>query len=148
ADARAMPFGNGAYKTIIYATGVIDFMGDEEEIGAILTEGRRIVSASGVMFVAFYRMSAATEKLLIRLGLLQNNVFHHKEVMEIYKLKPVQAITWVAKRGKVSFVRAAMLSLGSWGGSTWQERRNAFSMRRIFANEKNAHALVRAAPEQ
>src|SRR5215467_13670321 len=42
ADARDMPFGKGTYKTIIYATGVIDFMSDEEEIHAILTEGRRI----------------------------------------------------------------------------------------------------------
>ena len=68
--------------------------------------------------------------------------------MEIYKLKPVQAIAWVAERGKVSHARAAMLSFGSWAGSSWQERRNAFSMRRIFANEKNAPALIQAAPEQ
>src|SRR5438270_8700987 len=36
ADAKALPFGAGTYQTIIYATGVVDFMGDEEQIGVIL----------------------------------------------------------------------------------------------------------------
>src|SRR5438552_11624689 len=40
ADARALPFGAGTYETIIYATGVVDFMGDEDRIGAILHEAR------------------------------------------------------------------------------------------------------------
>jgi len=34
ADARAMPFGGGTYETLIYATGVVDFIGDEEQINA------------------------------------------------------------------------------------------------------------------
>src|SRR5260370_30599060 len=32
ADARAMPFGERTYDTIIYATGVVDFIGDEKLI--------------------------------------------------------------------------------------------------------------------
>src|SRR5947207_12814024 len=31
ADARALPFEKGSYETIIYATGVVDFIGDEEQ---------------------------------------------------------------------------------------------------------------------
>src|SRR5262249_14420777 len=92
--------------------------------------------------------SEAKEKWLIRLGLLQHNVLHHKKLMEIYKLKPVRAIAWVAERAKVNYARAAMLSFGSWAGSSWQERRNAFFMRRIFANGKNGGALIEAPPEQ
>jgi len=42
ADAKALPFGAGTYETIIYATGVVDFMGDEEQISVILNEARRI----------------------------------------------------------------------------------------------------------
>ncbi len=38
ADARAMPFGEGTYETIINASGVVDFIGDEEQIGVIMTE--------------------------------------------------------------------------------------------------------------
>ena len=60
ADARAMPFGAGKYETIIYATGVIDFMANEDLIGTILNEARRVISHAGKVFVAFYRMSAAS----------------------------------------------------------------------------------------
>src|SRR5208282_6868969 len=42
ADACTMPFGKGSYRTIIYATGVVDFMSDEEEIRLILNEAKRI----------------------------------------------------------------------------------------------------------
>jgi ubiquinone/menaquinone biosynthesis C-methylase UbiE len=46
ADAKALPFGERAYETIIYATGVVDFMGDEEQVRVILNEARRIISPS------------------------------------------------------------------------------------------------------
>jgi SAM-dependent methyltransferase len=148
ADARALPFGKGDYQTIIYATGVVDFMSDEEEIQAIMNEGKRIADHSGIIFVAFYRISAATQKLLARLELLSNNVLRHRETLEIYRLTPVQAIAWVAKRAKVAYGRAAMLALGSSACSTWQEKRNAFHMQRIFANASHADTLIQAAPEQ
>ena len=72
ADAKALPFGEGTYGTIIYATGVVDFMGDEEQIRVILNEARRTIRPSGKIFVAFYKMSAASEEFLARLGLLGN----------------------------------------------------------------------------
>ena len=146
ADARAMPFERGAYKTVIYATGVIDFMSDEEEIRTILNEGRRI--ASGSIFVAFYRMSAASEAFLTRLELLKDSVLKFRETLEIYRLSPIRAIAWVAKRAKVGYVGAAMASLRSSAGSTWEEKRNAFRMQRIFAKASGAEALVNAAPEE
>src|SRR6266436_2475661 len=65
ADARALPFGSETYQTILCATGVVDFMSDEEEIREIMNEARRIVDHSGNVFVAFYRLSTATEDLLV-----------------------------------------------------------------------------------
>lgn len=148
ADARAMPFGKETYRTIIYATGVIDFLSDEEEIRVILNEACRIVHRSGSIFVAFYRFSAATEDLMIRLGLLTNNVLHLRETLEIYRLKPVRTIAWVAKRAKVGFARATFLSVRSWAFSSWQEKRNAFHMQRLFAKANHADTLIQAAPEE
>ena len=142
ADARALPFGHGTYRTLIYATGVVDFMSDEEEIRVIMNEARRIADHSGNIFVAFYRLSAATEKFLVRLGLLKNNVLCHREVLEIYRLNPAQAIAWVAKRAKVSYFRATIVSLRSWAFSTWQEKRNAFHMQRLFAKGNHADTLI------
>ena len=74
ADASALPFGEGTYDTIIYTTGVVDFIGDEGHINVILNEARRVVRRSGNIFVAFYRLSAPWEDFLVRLGLLRNHV--------------------------------------------------------------------------
>jgi SAM-dependent methyltransferase len=148
ADARAMPFGKAAYRTILYATGVVDFMSDEEEMRAIMNEGKRIVDQPGNIFVAFYRLSAATEDFMVRLGLLSNHVLSLRETLKIYRLNPVQAIAWVAKRAKVGYCRAAILSLRSWAFSSWQEKRNAVCMQRIFAKASFADNLIQAAPEK
>ena len=148
ANARALPFGDGSYRTLIYATGVVDFMGDEEGIRVIMNEARRVVHLSGNIFVAFYRLSAATERFLIRLDLLQNNVLCHREVLEIYRLNPAQAMAWVAKRANVSYFRATIMSLRSWAFSTWQEKRNGFHMQRLFAKGNHADTLIQAAPQK
>jgi ubiquinone/menaquinone biosynthesis C-methylase UbiE len=147
ADAKALPFRNGAYKTIIYATGVIDFISNEAEIRVIMKEGRRIAEHSGDIFVAFYKFSAATEELVIRLGLLRNNVLRFRELLEIYRLTPVQSISWVAKRSKVSYSGALVMALRSWAFSSWQEKRNAFHMQKVFSIPKHADSLIQAAPE-
>ena len=110
ADARAMPFGKGTYETIIYATGVIDFMGDEELIRTILNEARRTVTPSGKIFVAFYKMSAASEEFLARLGLLRKNVLSLRETLEIYRMSPFQTIDWVAKKAGASDVIDVLVS--------------------------------------
>src|SRR5215831_10133963 len=39
ADAKALPFPAASYETIVYATGVVDFIAADEEIQAILAEG-------------------------------------------------------------------------------------------------------------
>jgi len=147
AEATALPFQNGAYKTIIYATGVIDFMSDEAAIRTILNEGRRVVEHAGNIFVAFCRFSAATEDFVIRLGLLRNNVLRFREVLEMYRLTPGQTMAWVAKRSKSSYAGAVMLALRSWALSSWQEKRNAFQMQRVFRKAKDAVALIQSAPE-
>lgn len=147
ADARALPFGNGAYKTILYATGVIDFMSVDEEIRGIIKEGRRIADSSGSIFVAFYRFSAATEDFVIKLGLLENNVLRFRELLKIYRLTPLQTMSRVAECSKLSYPGAVMLALRCWAFSSWQEKRNAFQMQKIFRIADQADALIQAAPE-
>jgi ubiquinone/menaquinone biosynthesis C-methylase UbiE len=148
ADARAMPFGEETYETIIYATGVVDFIGDEEQIRVIMNEARRIINQSGNIFVAFYRFSAASEDFLARLGLLRNNVLFLREALEMYRLNPVQTIAWVAKKAEAGYFRAGILSLRSWALSTIQEQTLAFNMQRIFRKMDPAKTLINAAPER
>ena len=148
ADARAMPFGEGTYETIIYATGVVDFIEDEEQIGVIMNEARRTINRSGKIFVAFYKLSAASEEFLAKLGLLSNNVLSLREILEMYRLKPVQAIAWVAKKKEVGFFRAAILSLRGWVFSTMKEKRATFNMQRIFRTADHASSLINTAAEK
>jgi hypothetical protein len=148
ADAKALPFGAGAYETIIYATGVVDFMGVEEQIGMILKEARRIIRQSGKIFVAFYKLSAASEEFLAKLGLLRNNVLSLRETLEIYRMTPIQTIAWVAKKAEVGFFEAGILSLRAWALSTMKEKTAAFNMQRIFRNVDYAGSLISSAPER
>ena len=64
ADGGSLPVANGTFGTVIYATGVIDFMEDERAINAMLQEGRRVARDSGKILVAFYRQSEASEHFL------------------------------------------------------------------------------------
>jgi ubiquinone/menaquinone biosynthesis C-methylase UbiE len=148
ADAKSMPFRNATYHTLVYATGVVDFLIDEEEIRVILNEATRIVCPSGNVFVAFFRLSAASEGMVARLGLLRNNMLSQREILEIYRLRPAQAIAWVANKAKVGYMHAMILSLRSWLSSTLQEKKAALNMQRIFANKDLADSLIRTAPEK
>jgi SAM-dependent methyltransferase len=148
ADAKSLPFGKASYQTLVYATGVVDFAIDEEQIRGILNEARRVVRPGGNILVAFYRLSAATEDFVSRLGLLRQNVLLQRETLEIYRLRPAQAIAWVAKRAKVGYTHALILSLRSWAFSTLQEKRVALNMQRIFAKKEVADCLLRTAPEK
>src|SRR5438477_12478814 len=113
-------------------------MGDEEQIGVILKEASRIIRPSGKIYVAFYNSSAASEEFLAKLGLLENNVLSLRETLEIYRLKPVQTIAWVAKKTGAGFFRAGILSLRAWAFSTMKEKRAAFNMQRIFRKTDDA----------
>jgi SAM-dependent methyltransferase len=147
ADARAIPFRDGAYETIIYATGVVDFIADDAQIQMILNEARRIVTQSGRIFVAFYRISASMEDLLIRLGLLRNNVMAFKEVLGLYGMNLVQTIAWAAGKADAGYLHATGLLLRSWAFSTTKEKLTALSMQRIFRKVADADSLINAAPE-
>jgi ubiquinone/menaquinone biosynthesis C-methylase UbiE len=148
ADARATPFNDGTYRTVIYATGVIDFMADEQGIRSIIHEGRRIVNPSGKIFVAFYRLSRAQEEFLTRLGLLRQNVLSNRECLELYLLNPVQMLGWVAKKAHVGYCRAAALVLRMAASSSLKEKITTFQMQKIFRKMGLPQSLIGAAQEQ
>lgn len=146
ADAKSLPFADGAYKTIIYATGVVDVMRDEAEIRMILNEAKRVADTSGNIFVALYKFSAATENFFSRFGLLRNNVLKFREVLRICRFSPVQTMSWVVKHGKLSYFQAALAALRLWAFSSWKEKRNAFRMQTLLGRTSQADALIHAAP--
>jgi ubiquinone/menaquinone biosynthesis C-methylase UbiE len=148
ADARALPFGDGTYGTILYATGVVDFAGDEKAIQSMLEEGRRVLKPSGRMFIAFYRLSDALERFLARLGLLNDNVLSHRECLETYLLTPAQMLRWVAKRAGTGYVGAVVLLFRLSVLGTLREKTTTFKMQKIFRQMANPNMLIQAAPEK
>ena len=148
ADAKAMPLKAGAYQTIIYATGVVDFIGDEAEIKRILGEAKRIVSPTGNIFVAFYRASAAVEDLLTDLGLLHNHILSQREALAINRLGSFQMLRWVARKAGVGYFGAALLLMRMTLFSTLREKMTAMKMKKIFRQMNDASLLIESAPEK
>jgi ubiquinone/menaquinone biosynthesis C-methylase UbiE len=148
ADAKATPLAERSYGTVMYATGVVDFTDDEAAIRLMLNEGRRIVKESGKIFVAFYRVSAASESFLARVGLLSHSVIALRQSFELYLLNPLQMVAWVAKRASVSYFNAAILLFRMSALSTMQEKRMTFKMQTIFRKMGDPSSLINAAPEK
>jgi ubiquinone/menaquinone biosynthesis C-methylase UbiE len=148
ADAKAMPLKSSSYQTIIYATGVVDFTGDEADIKRILGEAKRIASPAGKIFVAFYRLSPALEHFLLRLGLLHNNVLLQREALQIHRLDSLQMLRWVAKRAGIGSLHAALLLTRMSALSTIKEKVIAFRMKKIFKQMDDASSLIAASPEK
>jgi len=148
ADARAMPFPTASYQTVVFATGVVDFTAEDDDIRVMLMEGRRVVNERGKVFVAFYKASAAQEAFLELLGLIRDHRLAFRESLEVYLLNPVQLVTWVARRAGVGRFRAAIALLRMAARSTRLERRNTLKMQRLFRKTANPRSLINAAPEK
>lgn len=148
ADAKAMPFPTASYETIIYATGVVDFTAEEDEIQAMLREGRRVVKKSGKVFVAFYRASAAQESFLAMVGLLSNGKVALRQSLEIYLMNPAQMVGWVARRAGLGRFRATIALLRVSALCTMQEKMTTLRMQRVFRKIDDPRSLIDAAPEK
>jgi ubiquinone/menaquinone biosynthesis C-methylase UbiE len=147
AHARALPFADQAYESVVFATGVIDFAADDDAIKRMLQEGRRVVRNSGTVFVAFYRLSAASEAFLKRLGLLKNNAIALRESMELYLLNLFQTVGWVARKAGVNRLNAAVMLLRMSALSTPAEKRMTLRMKKIIRGNHDAQALIESAPK-
>jgi SAM-dependent methyltransferase len=147
ADARSLPMTDRTYSTVIYATGVIDFTEDEKVIEAMLREGKRVVRNSGKIFVAFYRMSAAQEAFMERVGLLSNHAMVVRKALELHPLNLAETIGWIAREAGVSYFRAAILLLRLTALSTMREKVMSIRIQRIFRRMGDTKSLVNASPE-
>ena len=148
ANAKAMPFPAASHETIIYATGVVDFTAEEDEIRAMLTEGRRVVKESGKTFVAFYKASAAQEEFLELIGLTRDHRLAFRESLGVYLMNPVQMVAWVARRAGLGRFRAAIALLRVSARCSMQEWRNTRKMQRVFRKLGDPRSLINAAPEK
>lgn len=147
ANASEMPFLDGAYETVILATGVVDFVADLREIDAVMREANRIVSGTGTVFVAFYRFSAAQKRFLTALGLLGDDTLRVRSALVLHRLGFGALLARVAESAKISALKAALLCISTGLRSTKQERAMALALRRVLAQSGDPDAFIEAAPE-
>lgn len=117
ADARDMPFATSSCTTSIIATGVIDFMDDEQEIRSILDETRRVTDDSGSVFVAFYKYHPRVERLLKLTNLITDDGVHRfRQMYEMMRLsvdKPAECIRVIKNKANVGLFGALLILIRS-----------------------------------
>jgi cyclopropane fatty-acyl-phospholipid synthase-like methyltransferase len=98
ADARKLPFPDRTYNTSIIATGVVDFLDDDAQIGLIVNEARRVTQASGKVLVGFVGVYPAAERFCRRIGLFKNQgtlnqrTLNQRKVFELTRLSPFETL--------------------------------------------------------
>jgi len=139
ADARNMPFANNSYKTSIVATGVVDFMDDEEQIKLIINEALRVTDDSGKVFIAFYKYTPKVETLLKHTGIItDNSSLRYKKLYEMIILSsenPIGFIRTIQNEANVGFLKAFFISIKSQMFISKKEKKEG---RKIFAIWKRA----------
>jgi ubiquinone/menaquinone biosynthesis C-methylase UbiE len=110
ANAGNLPFADDSYKTSIIATGVVDFIDDEEQIESIINEALRVTDKTGKVFVAFYKYHAKVETLLRYTGIITDkNLLRFKKLAEMTMLSfdnPIGFIKTIQKEANIGFLSA------------------------------------------
>ena len=107
ANGGKMPVDDNTYRTAVIATGVIDFLDDEEQIRSILNEAVRVTDDNGKVFIAFYRLQTQAQELMRYVGLLTDDSrWRIRGMFELFRLKPIDLVKAVAKEANVSSVSA------------------------------------------
>jgi ubiquinone/menaquinone biosynthesis C-methylase UbiE len=155
ADARNMPFAKNSYKTSIIATGVVDFMDDEEQIKLIINEALRVTDKTGKVFVAFYKYTPKVEALLKYTGIITDDSFlRFKRLFEMIILSsenPIGFIRTVRNEINVGFLKAFFVLMKSQLFLSKKEKRQSRKLSAIWKQAKNEldnpQSLIDCLPE-
>jgi hypothetical protein len=131
-DASAMPIEDNSYNSCISASGVIDFIGDEELIKKIIAEIKRVTVDSGNIFIAFGHFSPEMESVCREMGVLEGN---HLKIQDSLK--------------HAAFMATMDLSEIEQQPSIGTEKEQKFGMGyyKIFSEAEDPNALIEVAPE-
>lgn len=147
-DAADMPFDDHCFKSSVIATGVVDFLADEEQVKSIIQETQRVTEESGDVFIAFYHFPPRVEQLLRYCGLLTDqDIWRYKRSLELMTLSTPAYLKAVSKEANVSFLSAFLIHLKiylrlsakekrppkSWNNAWKQARRDVGSIETILA---------------
>jgi hypothetical protein len=107
ADGRNLPFASKMYNTAIIATGVVDFLDDDGQVGLIVNEARRVTHDSGKVLVAFLGAHPAAERFARRVGLITDRgTFYQRKMFELTRLSPWQTLRTFRRDSRMGIFRA------------------------------------------
>jgi ubiquinone/menaquinone biosynthesis C-methylase UbiE len=105
ADATNLSFDDNVYKTTLIATGVVDYMDDEQLIEKMLKESVRVTTSEGNVLVAFYKVHPASESIQRRIGIITNdNTFRHKYAFSLLQLQPKDMLRTIRKEADIGLL--------------------------------------------
>ncbi|MHC4440794.1 MAG: class I SAM-dependent methyltransferase [Planctomycetota bacterium] len=141
ANAKNMPFDNDSYKTSIIATGVVDFLDDQEQIKLIINEALRVTNDSGKVFVAFYKYHPKVEALLKYTGMITDkSLLRFKKLAEMTILSfenPIEFIRAVQNETNVGFLNAFFVLMKSQLFLSKKEKRQSRKLSALWKQAKN-----------
>lgn len=101
ADAANLPFDDKSFNTVILASGVLDYIEDNDTIQKIFSEAKRVNMLGGNIFAAFYKISDRIERIYKTLGVIDSeNNYRMKRIFEMEDLtqkNPITAIFEIQK---------------------------------------------------
>ena len=107
ANGKKMPFADNTYQTSIIATGVVDFMDNEEQIWSILSEALRVTDNAGNILVAFYKFGSIAEQIMRLTGLLTDDGrWLFKRTYQAMRLKPFDLLKTIKKEANIGYFSA------------------------------------------
>jgi ABC-2 type transport system ATP-binding protein len=99
-DARALPFPDESFNTVIIASGVLDYLEDPDSIRATLDEALRVLRLQGTILAGFYQLDPVSEEVDRELGVIEGDVFHMDRlfrVQEMAESNPLAAIPTISR---------------------------------------------------
>ncbi len=148
ADARKLPFANQTYNTTIIATGVVDFMVDESQIGLIVNEARRVTQDTGKVLVAFFGTHPAAERFSRRIGLITGDgVFTQRKIYEMSRLSPWKAAKAIRKETQMGIFQIMREFLFYQMFLPRKEKKASKKLMQMWKQVDNPQALIDAAIE-
>jgi ubiquinone/menaquinone biosynthesis C-methylase UbiE len=136
-DAADMPFDDHSFKSSVIATGVVDFMNDDEQVKKIINETQRVTDKSGDIFVAFYHFPPRVEQLLRYCGLLTDqDIWRYKRSLEMMTLSTPAYLQAVKKEANVGLWSAFLTHLKIYLRLPAKEKRPPKSWTRAWKQAK------------
>lgn len=155
ANATNLPFADDSYKTSIIATGVVDFIDDEEQIRLIINEALRVTDDSGKVFIAFYRYHPEVEAILKFMGTItKERILRFKKLNEMTILSlenPLKFISAVRKEANVGLINAFFVLMKAQLFLPKKEKKQSRRLSVIWKKAKNEldnpQSLIDCLPE-